>query len=262
MTNCIVCFISIILQKYIIFLFCIFCCNSCYAARIKDIAIVQGVRDNILQGYGLVSGLASTGDNLQNSLFTKKELKNLLSRFNVDIDFTNVKTKNTASVIVTATLPSFAKPGRKIDVKVSALGDAVSLYGGVLLPTQLIGPDGNTYAIAQGIVQVQKFVPASNQVRTSVEPVLTNGWINSGAIVELGLDYSIDSFKDLKVIVHNPDFTTCNLIAEAINSSIIGNLASAVDSATVLVTIPVKRKKDIVKLISEIDSNVSWVSVA
>jgi flagellar P-ring protein precursor FlgI len=237
--------------------FCFYSCilfNVASATRIKDIAIVQGVRDNFIQGYGLVTGLPGTGDNLQNSVFTKKEFKNFLSKFNVDVDFASLKSKNVAGVIVNATLPSFARPGRRIDVKVSAIGDATSISGGVLLPTPLIGPDGNVYAIAQGTVQVQKFIPITKDVRnkTSYE-VTTNGWVDSGAIVEVGLDYKIDSSSNLKVVINYPDFSTAAAVAEAINNNIVGKIASPLDSATVLITIPQNRKNDVIKLISEVE---------
>lgn len=236
-----------------LFLCCYLLLEISSATRIKDIAVVQGVRDNFIQGYGLVTGLPGTGDNLQNSIFTRKEFKNFLSKFNVDVDFASLRSKNVAAVIVNATLPSFARPGRRIDVKVSTIGDCTSIAGGVLLPTPLIGSDGNVYAIAQGTVQVQKFIPVTD-TRSKTFIVLTNGWVDSGAIVEVGLDYKIDASNNLRVVMNYPDFGTAAAVAEAINNNMLSKIASPLDSATVLINIPQNRMKDVVKLISELEA--------
>lgn len=222
--------------------------------RIKDIASIQGVRDNFIQGYGLVTGLNGTGDNLQNSLYTRQEFKSFLSKFNINIDNNLLKSKNIASVVVTAILPSFCQIGKKIDIKVSAIGDASSLFGGVLLPVQLIGADGNTYAIAQGSIIVPNFSPISPNRTNRISNVSTNGWIESGAIVETNLDFKINSANNIKIVLNYQDFTTAVSVAKAINDNIASNIASPLDSSTILVNIPNFRKKNVIKLISEIES--------
>ncbi|QEK39381.1 flagellar basal body P-ring protein FlgI [Candidatus Sneabacter namystus] len=220
--------------------------------RIKDVSSIAGVRENFIMGYGLVSGLAATGDNLRSSVFTRQELGNLLSRFGMSISGEAVRTRNVAAVIVTASLPTFAQPGGHIDVKVSAVGDCTSLSGGVLLPTTLSGPDGMVYAIAQGAVMVQRFSPASADVRTKSNENLTTGTILGGAVVEASTDFALQDRESIDVVLHNPDFITAVAIADRINDMISGNLASAIDSTTVKVKIP--KQSNVIKLIANIEA--------
>ena len=222
--------------------------------RIKDIATVDGLRDNLLVGYGLVVGLNGTGDNLKNAVFTEKGLTDFLERLGVNIQGANLKTKNVAAVMVTANLPPFARQGYRIDIKVSAIGDAKSLKGGTLLATPLLGPDGNVYGVAQGHVAVSEFNPASEDVKTKGLSIETNGFIQSGALVENEVDFTLNGASHLRFALHNPDFTTALKMADVINDNITGNTAFAADPATVNITVPNYRKDDIVLFISEIEN--------
>ncbi len=238
----------------ILIYFCIQPLNLLAQTRIKDIASVEDVRENFVMGYGLVTGLAGSGDNLRNVSFTRQELVSLLDKLGISVHGSNIRTRNVAAVIVTASLPSFARPGTKMDVRVSAVGDASSLANGVLLPTTLFGPDGVVYALAQGVVSVQRFVPSSPEVRAQKSEVLTNGVIQNGAIVENGIDFSIKNLQLIRIILNSPDFNTATSIAEAINDNLDGDLARAVDSATVEVAVKKHFVDDVVQLISKVES--------
>jgi flagellar P-ring protein FlgI len=232
-----------------------FCPLGAFAqTRIKDIASIEDVRENFVMGYGLVTGLAGTGDNLRNVAFTKQELVSLLDKLGISVQGANLRTRNVAAVIVTASLPSFARPGTKMDVRVSALGDASSLANGVLLPTTLFGPDGVVYALAQGVISVQRFTPSAQEVRTLKSEVLTNGLIQGGAIVETGIDFQLKNLERIRIILNSPDFTTAMAITDAINDNLDGNLASALDSGTVNVVVKKQFAPDLVQLISKIET--------
>ncbi|MDX1923912.1 MAG: flagellar basal body P-ring protein FlgI [Rickettsiaceae bacterium] len=243
------------LRKFVITASIFFAFNS-YATRIKDIATVQGVRENILVGHGLVVGLNGTGDNLQNAVFTKKGLEEFLEKLGVNIQGANLKTKNVAAVMVTAELPAFARQGTRIDVKVSALGDAKSLRNGTLLVTPLLGADGNVYAVSQGPISIPEFEPVSTNVKTlPANPKLdNNGYIQNGGIVETELNFDFKDLKNIKLTLENPDFTNSLAVADAINNSIPGNAAESVDPATVQVVIPKYRKDDVMQFIAEIEN--------
>ncbi len=221
--------------------------------RIKDIAAVEGVRENLLVGHGLIVGLSGTGDNLKNTVFTEKGLTDFLERLGVNVQGSNPKTKNIAAVTVTASLPAFARMGTRIDVKVSALGDAKSLKGGTLLATPLIGADGNVYAVSQGAVALSNYTPASGDVKTKSTGVETNGYIQSGGIVENEIDFSFGDMQTVKFSLYSPDFGTAIAVAGAINDNIPGNTAGALDAATIEVTVPKYRQGDVVEFIAEIE---------
>jgi flagellar P-ring protein FlgI len=221
--------------------------------RIKDIASVEGVRENMLVGHGLVVGLSGTGDTLKNTVFTKKGLTDFLERLGVNVEGADIKTKNIASVTVTANLPPFARLGTRIDVKVSALGDAKSLKGGTLLATPLLGADGNVYVVSQGAIALSNFTPISGDVKTKEISVETNGYIQSGGIVENEIDFSFGDLQTVKFSLHSPDFSTAVSVAGAINDNISGNTAGALDAATIEVTVPSFRQGDIVEFIAEIE---------
>ena len=187
------------MKKLLIILSVIFLSNTTNAeTRIKDIATFDGIRDNLLVGYGLVAGLNNTGDNLQNAVFTQQGLTDFLERLGVNMQGANLKTKNIAAVMVTANLPPFARQGSRIDVKVSAIGDSKSIRGGTLLATPLLAANGDVYAVAQGHVAIPDFTPASDEVKTRSSSVDTNGFIQSGAIVENELDFDLKDFSHLK----------------------------------------------------------------
>ncbi|MBP2298790.1 flagellar basal body P-ring protein FlgI [Azospirillum picis] len=222
------------------------------SARIKDIVDVEGVRDNMLIGYGLVVGLNGTGDSLNNSPFTEQSLTGMLERMGVNTRGTNLRTKNVAAVMVTATLNAYAAQGTRIDVTVSAMGDAKSLLGGTLLVTPMMGADGEVYAVAQGPIAVSGF-SAQGQGASVTRGVPTSGRISSGAIVEREIQFSLAELPVLRLSLRNPDFTTAQRVATAINIQLRGNRAQATDPSSVLLNVPDARRGDVVGLITEIE---------
>ncbi len=222
------------------------------AARIKDIVDIEGVRDNMLVGYGLVVGLNGSGDSLTNAPFTGKSLVGMLERLGVNTRGDNMKTKNVAAVMVTATLPPFAAQGSRIDVAVSTLGDAKSLQGGMLLVTPLLGADGEVYAVAQGAVAVGGF-SAEGAGQSVTKGVPTSGRLASGAIVEREIKFRLGDQEQLKLSLKNPDFTTAQRIADVINKHNREAEAAALDSKTVRLTLSPQSRKDIVGLITAIE---------
>ncbi|MBK3732860.1 flagellar P-ring protein precursor FlgI [Azospirillum brasilense] len=225
---------------------------SASSARIKDVVDVEGVRDNMLIGYGLVVGLNGTGDSLNNSPFTEQSLVGMLERMGVNTRGTNLRTKNVAAVMVTATLPPYSAQGTRIDATVSAMGDSKSLLGGTLLVTPLLGADGEVYAVAQGPIAVSGF-SAQGQGASVTRGVPTSGRISSGAIVEREIQFSLAELPVLRLSLRNPDFTTAQRVATAINIQLRGNRAQATDPASVLLSVPEARRGDIVGLITEIE---------
>ncbi|NWG53133.1 MAG: flagellar basal body P-ring protein FlgI [Hydrogenophilaceae bacterium] len=221
--------------------------------RIKDIADFEGVRENQLVGYGLVVGLAGSGDSLRNSPFTRESLAAMLERMGVSSTNGNLNTRNVAAVMVTANLPPFAAQGSRIDVAVSALGDARSLAGGQLLVTPLMGADQQVYAVAQGPVAIGGF-SAQGQSGSSVSRgVPTAGRIASGALVERELDFDIAAQGELRLALRNPDFTTARRIAEAINGALGGDAARALSPGQVAVRRSDGYSGDMVALIAAIE---------
>jgi len=221
-------------------------------SRIKDIAEFEGVRDNMLVGYGLVVGLDGSGDTLNNAIFTRESLIGMLERLGVNARDTSLRTKNVAAVMVTATLPPFARQGGHIDVTVSALGDAKSLLGGTLLVTPMLGADGEVYAVAQGTVATGG-IAAKGQATSVTKGVPTAGRISSGAIVEREVGFELAKLKTVNLTLHNPDFTTARRVAQAINAFLKGPAARPLDPSTVLLTVPGEFKGDVVSLITDIE---------
>lgn len=201
------------------------------APRIKDIVDVENVRPNQLIGYGLVVGLAGTGDKTRNTPFTEESMQAMLERMGVNVRSAQMKTQNVAAVSVTAAMPPFARAGSQIDVTVSALGDATSLQGGTLLVTALRGMDGQIYAVAQGPVAVSGFKAQGAGTNIS-RGVSTSARIASGAIIEREVPYALKSATALKLALRNPDFTTAQRITKAINATFPGS-AEMLDPATV-----------------------------
>ena len=222
-------------------------------SRIKDIASVEGVRDNMMIGYGIVVGLSGTGDNLQNSVFTQKGLVDFLEKVGVNVQGANLNTKNIAAVMVTANLPSFSRQGSKLNVNVSAIGDAKSLKGGTLLATSLLGADGNVYAVAQGTISLKSFDATAPGVKNKDRSVLTSGFIQNGAIVENEIEFTLSSMNHVKFALYNPDLSTALAIADVINNNVPGNTAQALDPGTVEVTVPNYRKKNVVEFLASIE---------
>ena len=205
--------------------------------RIKDIASFEGVRDNLLVGYGLVVGLNGSGDNLSNSPFTQQSIIGMLERLGVNIRGENFKPKNVAAVMVTATLPPFSRQGSRIDITVSAIGDAKSLQGGTLLVTPLMGADGQVYAVSQGPVAIAGF-SAEGDAASVTKGTPTNGRIASGAVIEREVPFALADLQQVRIALHNPDFTTASRMAEVINAKLGGPVAQATDPTTVNMTVP------------------------
>jgi flagellar P-ring protein FlgI len=205
--------------------------------RIKDIADVEGVRDNQLVGYGLIVGLPGTGDRLRSAIFTRQSLVGMLERLGVNTrdNEARLDTRNVAAVMVTANLPAFAQPGSRIDVSVSSLGDASNLTGGTLLVTPLLGADGAVYAVAQGAVSTGA-IAARGAGASIARGVPTSARISSGAIVERAVPFTLAGRDNMRLSLRNPDFTTAQRIAAAINGR-GGNIARAVDPRTVLLNL-------------------------
>jgi len=222
------------------------------STRIKDIVSVEGVRDNMLVGYGLVVGLNGTGDTLTNIPFTEQSLVGMLERLGVNVRGEQLRTKDVAAVMVTATLPPFAGQGTRIDATVAALGDAKSLQGGTLLVTPLLGADSEVYAVAQGQVAIGGFT-ASGEASTVTKGVPTGGRIADGAIVEREVAFNLGEMQEVRLSLHNPDFTTARRIAQAINGSIGSQVARATDPANVKVSVQGTKRTDIVNLITDIE---------
>ena len=199
--------------------------------RIKDIVDVENVRENQLVGYGLVVGLAGTGDRMRNAPFTEESMQAMLERMGVNIRGTNMRTQNVAAVSITATMPPFSRSGSRIDVQVSALGDATSLQGGTLIASSLRALDGEIYAVGQGPVAVSGFKGQGAAASVS-RGVTTSARIAGGAIVEREVPYSLQSATSLKLALKNPDFATADRIATAINGKYPGS-AQVLDPGTV-----------------------------
>ncbi|WP_431284175.1 flagellar basal body P-ring protein FlgI [Humitalea sp. 24SJ18S-53] len=202
--------------------------------RIKDIADIEGVRDNQLVGYGLVVGLPGTGDRLRSSIFTRQSLVGMLERLGVNTrDFERqLDTRNVAAVMVTTNLPAFSRPGSRIDVAISSLGDATNLTGGTLLVTPLLGADGEVYAVAQGAVATGA-IAARGAGASVMRGVPTSARISSGAIVEREVPFTLPNQQALRLALRNPDLTTARRIAAAINRVSGGHVATATDPRTV-----------------------------
>ena len=222
------------------------------ASRLKDIVEFEGVRDNMLVGYGLVVGLNNTGDTLKTGHFTKQSLQSMLNRMGVKPTDDGLDSKNVAAVMVTAALPAFARQGGRIDVTVSALGDSSSLLGGTLLVTPLLGADGEVYAVAQGQLAVGGFQAAGN-AETVTKGVPTSGRIANGAIVEREVNFTIGNLNNVKLTLRNPDFTTARRIAQAVNAFLGTNAARPSDPTTVRIQVPNGYDGSVVGLLTDIE---------
>jgi flagellar P-ring protein precursor FlgI len=221
-------------------------------SRIKDLANIEGVRQNQLIGYGLVVGLNGTGDTLNNIPFTRQSLQAMLERLGVNIRGQTLRTGNVAAVMVTANLPPFGTQGTRIDVTASALGDAKSLQGGTLLVTPLLAADGNVYAVAQGSLAIGGF-QAEGDAAKIVRGVPTVGRISNGAIVEREIEFALNRLQQVRLALRNPDFTTAKRIASAVNDFIGSATAEPIDPSTVQLTIPKKFHGNVVSLLTEIE---------
>ncbi len=220
--------------------------------RIKDIVAFESVRENQLIGYGLVVGLNGTGDSLNNSPFTEQSLIAMLERLGVNVRGQNLNTGNVAAVMVTATLPPFTNQGATIDVNIAALGDAESLQGGTLLVTPLMAADGEVYAIAQGSVNVSGYT-AGGAAQQVTQNIPTSARVPNGAIVEREIDFKLEDLTQVRLSLRNPDFTTARRIAQAINGFTSADIASAENSASVVIKRPDMYAGSIVDLITDVE---------
>src|SRR5450755_4248815 len=221
-------------------------------SRIKDLANIEGVRQNQLIGYGLVVGLNGTGDTLNNIPFTKQSLQAMLERMGVNIRGATIRTGNVAAVMVTGNLPPFGTQGTRMDVTVSALGDSKNLQGGTLLVTPLLGADGNVYAVAQGSVAIGGF-QAEGAAASITKGVPTVGRIANGAIIEREIEFALNRLPNVRLALRNPDFTTAKRIAAAVNDSLGTKTAEPIDPSTVQMSIPPEFKGNVVALLTEIE---------
>jgi flagellar P-ring protein precursor FlgI len=222
--------------------------------RIKDVTDFEGVRENQLVGYGLVVGLAGTGDSLRNSIMTRQSLAAMLERLGVNTSDGNLNTRNVAAVMVTANLPPFAAQGSRIDVTVSALGDARSLAGGQLLVTPLMGADQQVYAVAQGPIAIGGFAASGQSGSSVTRGVPTAGRISSGALVEREINFDIAAAQELRLALRNPDFTTAQRIASVINTTLGVNAARAANPGAVVLSRPADYAGDMVSLVGRIEN--------
>lgn len=222
------------------------------SSRIKDIADFEGVRENQLVGYGLVVGLNGTGDNIKSINFAKESLISMLDQLGINARDGQLKSKNMAAVMVTASLPPFARQGSRIDVMVSAMGDAKSLQGGTFIATPLNGANGEVYAVAQGQIATGS-VSAQGNNASVTRGVPTSGRIANGAIIENEIDFALDSLKNIRIALRNPDFTTARRISDAINAMLGQPASKALDPATVDLQIPQEYEDKIVDLMTKVE---------
>ena len=223
-----------------------------HAARLKDIAEVEGVRGNQLYGYGIVVGLNGTGDGNQIQ-FTTKGLSNLLENMGIRVNPEDIRVKNVASVMVTATLPAFAKPGTRLDISLASMGDAKSLLGGTLLFTPMKGADGNVYAVAQGPVTVGGFSVESGGGDAAVQNHPTSGLIAQGAIVERGIPFDLFQSQRIRIVLREPDFTTMTRVVQRINDDFNRPLAVAVDAGAVEIPLGKDLMRDPISLMARLE---------
>jgi len=222
------------------------------AARLKDIASFSGVRTNELVGYGLVVGLAGTGDGTS-STFTLRSMANMLEKMGVETDPTDLKPKNVAAVMVTAKLPVSAKPGSQIDVTVASLSDATSLLGGVLLVTPLKGLDGRVYAVGQGSLTIGGFT-ITGEAASAQKNIATVGRIPNGAIVERGVPFKFNNQDMMTLNLNMRDFGTTMQVVDKINATLGGSFASAKDVSTIELQLPDQFRGNMVPLMASLEN--------
>jgi flagellar P-ring protein precursor FlgI len=222
------------------------------AARLKDIAEINGVRMNQLVGYGLVVGLDGSGDG-KKATFTIQSLASMLEKMGVTVDQKDIKVKNVAAVMVTAKLPPFAKRGNRIDVLVSSIGDANNLQGGTLMLTPLKGVDGKIYALAQGPVNTGGF-GAGGTASTVVKNFPTVGRVLSGAIIEREVPNDFSNSDSLQFSLHNPDVNTVVRVVDVINAQFAEPVAHAQDAGTIEIAIPERYMGNVIPLLASLST--------
>jgi flagellar P-ring protein precursor FlgI len=220
--------------------------------RIKDLVEFDGVRGNDLVGYGLVVGLNGTGDGIRNAPFTEEIMANLLERLGANVTGEEFRPKNVAAVFVTAALPAFARSGGRVDVTVSAIGDAKSLLGGTLIMTPLNGADGQIYAVAQGTI-IAGGIAAEGEAARVVQGVPTAGVIPSGARVEREVEFDFQGLTELRMALKNADFTTAERIERAVNAEFGRVIAQMLDSGTVAIDLAAANMRSPAHVLSRIE---------
>ena len=230
--------------------------NFSDAARIKDLTNLQGVRENQLIGYGIVIGLAGTGDSSTNIFFSIQTIASMLKKLGLTVpqnEVGSLKFKNMATVMVTAEFPAFSRTGSRIDVLISSLGDAKSLQGGTLLLTPLKASNGEVYAVAQGPVTIGGF-EAGGAARGIQKNHLTVGRMINGALVEKEIPFVFENKRSLRFALNQPDFTTAIRLADTVNNSFKSKIAFAKDAGTVDINVPEHFKKNVVEFVARAES--------
>jgi len=238
---------------FIVLMLLLFLSAEALAVRIKDLAAIKGIRPNQLIGYGLVVGLNGTGDKAGTG-FTVQSLVNMLERLGIHVDEADVSVKNVAAVMVTASIPPFARIGNKIDAVVSSIGDAKSLQGGTLLLTPLRGVDRKVYALAQGPISVGGFAAGGAAGGGVTKNHPTVGRISRGATIEREIPVSVQDKQELIITLNNPDFTTAVRVRNAINEKLGQVLATTTDSGTLKLSIPADFQDHVVQLIATVEN--------
>jgi len=242
-----------IIKKVILIITLLTWATPAQAVRIKDLASIKGVRGNQLVGYGLVVGLNGTGDG-NKAAFTTQGLANMLKSVGMSVNEKDLKVKNVAGVMITATLPPFIKAGQTLDITLSSLGDASSLQGGTLVATPLKGLDEETYAIAQGPVSIGGFKTTGAVPAGSQDNHLTVARIPEGATVEKEVPVSFGGKNEITLSLNSPDFTTVSRLTTAINTFLGSSFAKATDGATVSVAIPDKYRQQEISLLAALEN--------
>ncbi|MCU0576309.1 MAG: flagellar basal body P-ring protein FlgI [Desulfobacterota bacterium] len=231
----------------------VFTAQTVWAVRVKDLVQIQGVRENKLSGYGLVVGLNGTGDKAgTGTQYTLNAVANMLRNMGIQVNAEDLKMKNVAAVIVTASLPPFAKSTQRLDCTVSSMGDATSLAGGTLISTPLYGPDGKVYALSQGPVSVGGFAVSGSSGTGVTKNFPTVGMIPNGAVVERSLELRLS--PQMTLVMNNPDFTTANRLVNSINTRLGTLAASATDLSTIHLNVPATYQNSLVDFVALIES--------
>lgn len=220
-------------------------------ARLKDVATLQGVSSTPLLGYGLVVGLNKTGDRRQ-TIFSTQTLTNMLEKFGLSVPAGQVKVENVAAVLVTAELPTFARPGARLDITASSVGDARSLQGGTLLATPLRGPDGQVFALAQGPLSIGGFGGGSGDNAVAVNH-LTVGRVPSGALVQVGSGVTLPTAETISLALREPDFVSASRLAQAVNHELGAGVAQVVDPGTVAIRVPENYRSSLPELMARLE---------
>ncbi|MGL1931427.1 MAG: flagellar basal body P-ring protein FlgI [Desulfotalea sp.] len=244
------------MKKILITIILVVFSTTAHSARIKDVAQIHGVRGNQLIGYGLITGLTGTGDDMKKSVFTLQAIYNMMTRSGITVDpakMNSIKIKNVAAVMVIAELPPFASTGSRIDIQVSSVGDASSLAGGTLLLTPLKGVDGKVYAVAQGPLAIGAF-SFGGKAASAQKNHPNVGRVTNGAIVEGVVPVQLGAGNTITYQLSNADFTTSNNMSKAINSKFGEDTAYPLDSGSVAINIPSQYANNLVNFISQVES--------